>query len=60
MQVVDTAQPETAINIASGEPAGCGWFDSSFELGAGLEVTEDFDLCLFTLWSELAPARTVH
>lgn len=60
MQVVDTAQTETAINIASGEPAGCGWFDSSYELGEGLVVTEDFDRCVFTLWSELAPAQTMH
>jgi len=31
---------------------GCGWFDSSFELSHGLDVTEGLDLCEFELWSQ--------
>ncbi|MDN3919251.1 hypothetical protein [Roseateles violae] len=33
------------------ERQGCGWFESSYELSAGLEVTEQADRCLFDLWS---------
>ncbi len=29
----------------------CGWFDSSFELHNGLQVTEDQDASLLQLWA---------
>lgn len=40
------------------EPGGCGWFDSSHELRAGLTVTEDGDDLLFQLWSQAQ--RSLH
>lgn len=30
-------------------PEGCGWFDSSFELAAGLEISEQDDDLLYQL-----------
>lgn len=33
----------------------CGWYDSSFELGRGLEVRELSDLELLALWRDLRP-----
>ena len=35
--------------------SACGWYDSSFELGQGLEVRELSDLELMALWRELRP-----
>lgn len=32
-------------------PEGCGWFDSSFELTHGVEITEHDDRTLYQLWS---------
>lgn len=32
---------------------GCGWFDSSYELNTGLQVTEDQDPSLLQLWARV-------
>jgi hypothetical protein len=45
MPVATTRSPELA------EAEGCGWFDSSFELSHGLEITEQDDGTLYQLWS---------
>jgi len=31
------------------EPKGCGWYDSSFELASGLEISEQDDDLLYQL-----------
>ncbi len=33
------------------KPLPCGWYDSSFELHAGLQVIEEQDPCLLQLWA---------
>lgn len=55
-----TQQTDVNAVIAAlpGERSSCGWFNSSFELQAGLAVTEDFDLCVYQLWSQAS--RSVH
>ncbi len=50
------AKPD-ALDAAKDERAGCGWFDSSFELSRGLEVSDapagvDFDLWLLAFDTE--------
>ncbi|EHR69719.1 hypothetical protein BurJ1DRAFT_0840 [Burkholderiales bacterium JOSHI_001] len=32
--------PAAADPAPASDPAGCGWFDSSYDLGKGLQVTE--------------------
>jgi hypothetical protein len=32
---------------------GCGWFDSSYDLNTGLQVTEDQDPSLLQLWARV-------
>lgn len=32
------------------KPETCGWYDSSFDLAAGLEVDEQSDDTLYQLW----------
>ena len=40
-----------AIDLDSGEPERCcGWFDSSYELSQGAEVTEELDASVLQLW----------
>lgn len=40
-----------APGMAAGvKPECCGWFDSSFDLAAGLEVTEQDCNTLYQLW----------
>lgn len=46
-----TALPARSSGLASGaKPECCGWFDSSFDLAAGLEVTEQDCDTLYQLW----------
>jgi hypothetical protein len=42
------------------EHHGCGWFDSSYELGTGLVVTEQQDSVLFELWSQILGGLSLH
>lgn len=49
-------QPASALPRASAAPAAgavkvdCGWYDSSFDLARGLEVTEEDCYTLYQLW----------
>ncbi len=64
------AQMNNAANAAqiphatpqSGKPegAGCGWFESSYELNQGLELTEGLDAGLFQLWSRAQATGVAH
>ncbi len=36
--------------VAGAKPECCGWFDSSFDLATGLEVTEQDCDTLYQLW----------
>ncbi|MEO6277650.1 hypothetical protein [Roseateles sp.] len=40
------AAPETELEA---KPESCGWYDSSFELAAGLEISEQDDDLLYQL-----------
>ena len=44
------ASTDPAVADAA-RPEGCGWFDSSFELTHGVEITEHDDRTLYQLWS---------
>ena len=35
---------------ANGKPELCGWYDSSFDLATGLEVSEQDNDTLYQLW----------
>ncbi len=50
------------INLDSGEHERCcGWFDSSYELSQGAEVTEELDASVLQLWVwATGPAATRH
>lgn len=56
--------PAVIAILPSDERRGCGWFDSTYELSAGLCVTEDIDPTLFELWAmlpiEAKPVLTLH
>ena len=51
-----------SIDLDSGEHKRCcGWFDSSYELSQGAEVTEELDASVLQLWIWAAgPAATRH
>jgi hypothetical protein len=36
--------------VAGGKPEICGWYDSSFDLSTGLEVSEQDSDTLYQLW----------
>jgi len=58
-----TAKTALGPQAATGDSAAhaCGWFDSSYELSQGLEVTEDNDTCLLQLWAmALQLSRSIH
>ena len=62
---MQTAARQTAkhTDIGNESPAACGWYESSFDLQAGLTVTEDLDPVLFDLWlssSEAGARPGVH
>lgn len=40
----------TRLN-AAGKPEPCGWYDSSFDLARGLEVSEEDNDTLYQLWN---------
>jgi len=47
-------QPESrggVSRLAAARKLDCGWYDSSFDLARGLEVSEDDDDALFQLWA---------
>ena len=48
------AQPPAvpARTLDDAERMPCGWFDSSFDLVEGLEVSEERDVVLYQLWSQ--------
>ncbi|MFN3305004.1 MAG: hypothetical protein ACK44A_14980 [Roseateles sp.] len=52
----NTKQPAGALPRASAAPAAsaakvdCGWYDSSFDLARGLDVTEEDCHTLYQLW----------
>lgn len=39
--------------LASPAYCSCGWFDSSYELNTGLQVTEEQDPSLLQLWARV-------
>ena len=39
-----------AFAVGTNKPELCGWYDSTFELCTGLEVTEQDDDTLYQLW----------
>lgn len=54
---VNSKQPAAALpRVATATPAAgarkldCGWYDSSFDLARGLEVTEEDCHTLYQLW----------
>jgi hypothetical protein len=57
-----TATPAAHAPAHSGKPegAGCGWFESSYELNQGLEVTELLDASLFQLWARAQSTGAAH
>ncbi len=59
-----SAQTSNPIAIGSdaGEPERCcGWFDSSYELSQGAEVTEELDASVLQLWVwATGAAATLH
>ena len=55
--------PSALETAMAPEPAycGCGWFDSSYELHTGLQVSEDQDPSLLQLWAMvLSGSMTRH
>ncbi len=42
------------------EHQGCGWYESSYELGIGLVVIEEPDDCVFDLWLQAHGGRSLH
>jgi hypothetical protein len=52
----DSAPKRLMHYAARHNPLTCGWYDSSFELQDGLEVTEQHDDDLYQLW-QLADNR---
>jgi len=59
------AQPTAATNAPASAPeaeraSSCGWFDSSFDLNEGLEVTEERDAVLYQLWSQTLSGAKLH
>jgi len=59
---VANATPAAHATAHTGKPegAGCGWFESSYELNQGLEVTEGLDASLFQLWSRAQSTGAAH
>ena len=51
------AEPDAApADPSDVKPKGCGWFDSSFELQCGLEVSEQDTDTLYQLWQQVPQA----
>ena len=48
------AEPARVEEPVEDRPERCGWFDSSFELTQGLEITEHDDATLYQLWRHCA------
>lgn len=44
------AQARPRLAPAGGRKRDCGWYDSSFDLAEGLEVTEQDNDTLYQLW----------
>jgi len=44
------AQLQRPMVPANGRKIDCGWYDSSFDLARGLEVSEDDNDTLYQLW----------
>lgn len=51
-------RPAAASSIpAQDKAAGCGWYESSYELNRGLEISEALDEPALGLWFPQATAR---
>jgi hypothetical protein len=48
-QPSSTVRPAPQQDHEPTEPKGCGWYDSSFELASGLEISEQDDDLLYQL-----------
>ncbi len=55
-----TAAAHATAHTGKPEGAGCGWFESSYELNQGLEVTEGLDASLFQLWARAQSTGIAH
>jgi hypothetical protein len=49
LPVAMQARPRSE-GAAGGKPEICGWYDSSFDLSTGLEVSEQDNDTLYQLW----------
>ncbi|MEJ6004675.1 hypothetical protein WG899_03875 [Paucibacter sp. AS339] len=47
---------EAAADLETQGHFGCGWYDSSYDLNSGLQVTEELDPSLLQLWARVLDA----
>jgi hypothetical protein len=47
---VVTTPPRARVAAPGVKPENCGWYDSSFDLAVGLEVSEQDSDTLYQLW----------